>query len=211
MPDWDDIFSEKGKVFTEPHQDMERIANLFEEKGVKKILDIGSGTGRHLLYFAKKGFDIYGMDASPKGISIAKRWLLEENVKAEIILHRMEEKFPYEDNFFEAVISIQVIHHNKMKDILITVSEIERVLKKNGIIFITFPRIGNNFGRDIGREDWKLLEIEKNTYIPHAGPEKGLPHHFFTIEEIHEVFSSFNILEIYDDRERHRAILGIKK
>jgi SAM-dependent methyltransferase len=207
MPDWDDIFSEKGKVFTEPHPDMEKMFKLFEEKGVKRILDIGSGTGRHLIYFSKKGFEVYGMDASPKGISIAEQWLLEENLKAEIILHRMEEKFPYEDSFFDVVISIQVIHHNKMKDILITVSEIERVLRKEGIIFITFPRKGDGSGR----EDWKLTEIEKNTYIPQAGKERGLPHHFFTLEEIHDVFHSFELLEIYDDRKRHRAILGIKK
>jgi len=206
MPDWDEIFSEKGKVFTEPHQDMDTIATLFEEKGVRRILDIGSGTGRHLLYFSKKGFEVYGMDASLKGISIAKKWLSEENLKAEIILHRMEEKFPYKDDFFDAIISIQVIHHNKMKNIKITISEIERVLKKGGIIFITFPRLK---GRS-GLKDWKLKEIEKNTYIPQAGQEKGLPHHFFTIEEIHDLFHSFNLLEIYDDRKRHRAILGIK-
>jgi len=206
MPEWDDIFSEKGKVFTESHQDMEKIAKLFKEKGVQKILDIGSGTGRHLLYFSKKGFEVYGMDASPKGISIAKQWLLEENLNAEIILHRIEEKFPFEDNFFDAIISIQVIHHNKMKEILITISEIERVLKKGGIIFITFPRLESRSGLD----KWELMEIEKNTYIPQAGQEKGLPHHFFTIEEIHDLFRSFDLLEIYDDRKRHRAILGIK-
>ncbi|MFX1310740.1 MAG: class I SAM-dependent methyltransferase [Promethearchaeota archaeon] len=207
MPDWDEIFSEKGKVFTEPHQDMEKIVKLFEEKGVQKILDIGSGTGRHLIYFSKKGFEVYGMDASPKGISIAKHWLSEEDLKAEIILHRMEEKFPYEDNFFDAIISIQVIHHNRMKDILFTVSEIERVLKKGGIIFITFPRLEGRTDLD----EWKLKEIEKGTYLPQSGQEKGLPHHFFTMEEIHEVFSSFTILEIYNDRKRHRAILGVKK
>ncbi len=207
MPDWDDIFSEKGKVFTDPHPDMEKISKLFEEKGVKRILDIGSGTGRHLIYFSKKGFEVYGMDTSQKGISIAKQWLVEENLKAEIILHKMEQKFPYEDNFFDAVIAIQVIHHNKMKDIVITVNEIERVLRKEGIIFITFPRKSDGSGR----EDWKLMKIEKNTYIPQAGQEKGLPHHFFTLEEIHDVFSSFNLLEIYNDRKRHRAILGIKK
>jgi len=119
----------------------------------------------------------------------------------------MEAKFPYDDNFFDAIISIQVIHHNKMKDILITVSEIERVLRKGGVIFITFPRLEGRGGLD----DWKLKEVERGTYIPQAGQEKGLPHHFFTMEEIHDVFSSFNLLEIYNDRKRHRAILGIKK
>ncbi|MFX0002759.1 MAG: class I SAM-dependent methyltransferase [Candidatus Hodarchaeota archaeon] len=207
MPDWDDIFSEKGKVFTEPHQDMERIAKIFEENGVKRILDIGSGTGRHLIFFAKKGFEIYGFDASPKAISIAKEWLAEEDLNVEIKLNRMEAKFPYDDNFFDAIISIQVIHHNKMKDILNTVREIKRVLRKGGIIFITFPRLE---GRG-DLEDWSLKEIERNTYIPQVGPEKGLPHHFFTVEEIYDVFSSFNLSELYNDRKRHKAILGFKK
>lgn len=207
MPDWDDIFSEKGKVFTEPHTDMEKIVKIFEERGVQKILDVGSGTGRHLIFFSKKGFDIYGFDASPKAISIAKEWLAEENLNVKIKLNRMEAKFPYADNFFDAIISIQVIHHNKMKDILMTVREIERVLRKGGVIFITFPRLEGRGGLD----DWKLKEVERGTYIPQAGQEKGLPHHFFTMEEIHDVFSSFNLLEIYNDRKRHRAILGIKK
>lgn len=207
MPDWDDIFSEQGKVFTDPHKDMERIAKLFKERGVRTILDIGCGTGRHLIFFSKLDFEMYGFDASPKGLSLTKQWLSEEHLSAKLINHRMEERFPYDDNYFDAVISIQVIHHNKMKDILFTVSEISRILKKEGFIFITFPKLEIKGKRD----DWKLKEIEKGTYIPQAGQEKGLPHHFFTIEEIHDVFSTFNLLEIYDDRGRHRAILGVKK
>ncbi|MFX1419768.1 MAG: class I SAM-dependent methyltransferase [Promethearchaeota archaeon] len=207
MPDWEDIFSEKGKVFTEPHQDMEKIAEFFQKREVQKILDVGSGTGRHLVFFSKKGFEVYGFDASPKAISIAKKWLEEENLVGSLKLHRMEEKFPYQDLFFDAVISIQAMHHNKIKDILVTVGEIERVLKNGGIIFITFPKLEGVLESD----DWKLEEIEKGTYIPQAGQEKGLPHHFFTIEEILEVFGSFNLLEIYDDGEMHRAILGVKK
>ena len=206
MSEWDQIFSEKGKVFTEPHPDMDRISELFKEKGVVRILDLGSGTGRHLVYFAKKGFEVYGIDASPKGIEMANQWLSEENLKANIVLHRMEEKFPYENNFFDAIISIQVIHHNRMKDIKVTISEIGRILRKGGIIFITFPKLGGTW-----RETSDLKEIEKGTFIPQKGKEKGLPHHFFTIEEIHEVFYSFNILEIYDDRKHHRAVLGVKK
>ncbi|MFX0012466.1 MAG: class I SAM-dependent methyltransferase, partial [Candidatus Hermodarchaeota archaeon] len=75
MPDWDDIYKKQGKVFIKPHPDMERLANLFKEKEVKRILDLGCGNGRHLMFFGKKGFDIYGMDASSKGIELAKEWL----------------------------------------------------------------------------------------------------------------------------------------
>jgi SAM-dependent methyltransferase len=207
MPDWNEIFSEKGKVFTELHPEIERVADLLEKKGSKRVLDLGCGTGRHLIYLSKKGFEVYGLDASPKALEIAEKWLSEENEKAELQLHRMEHEFPYDNDFFDAIISIQVIHHNLIEDIIYTVSEIERILKPSGVIYITFPRLGGGSKID----EWELKEIETGTYIPQAGPEKGLPHHFFTIEEINQTFSSFNLLEIYDDRTNHRAILGVKK
>ncbi|MFX1452171.1 MAG: class I SAM-dependent methyltransferase [Promethearchaeota archaeon] len=207
MPDWEDIFSEKGRVFIEPHPDMDKLSKIFKEKNIHKILDIGFGTGRHIVFFSKQGFKMYGFDASTKGLELTNKWLAEEGLSAQLVLHKMELKFPYPNTFFDAIISIQVIHHNKMKDILITVSEIERVLKKGGYIFITFPKLENNANFD----EWKLKEIEDGTFVPQDGQEKGLPHHFFTIDEIYDVFSSFNLLEIYNDGTNHRAILGVKK
>ena len=80
MPDWNEIFTERGKVFLEPHPDMERLVKLFKKNDVQKILDLGCGTGRHLLFFFKKGFDMFGIDASPKGIEIAQECLSEEGI-----------------------------------------------------------------------------------------------------------------------------------
>ena len=205
MPDWNDIFTKKGKVFTEPHSDMERIVIIFKNKRVQKVLDLGCGTGRHLIFLSKKGFDVYGFDASPKALSLATQWLEEENLNVELKLARMEEPFPYDDDYFDAIISIRVIHHNKISEILKTVGEIGRILKKEGLIFINFLKLGNIW------ESANLKEVEKGTYIPQKGKEKGLLHHFFTIEEIHNTFSSFDLIEIYPDGKNHRAILGIKK
>ncbi len=207
MSAWDDIFTEKGRVFLESHPDMERLSELSKEKGIKRILDLGCGTGRHLLFFSKKGFEVYGMDASPKALKIAKEWLSEENINVDIQLNRMELKFPYDDNYFDAIISIQVIHHNLIKDIIFTVKEIERILRPKGLIFITFPKIGVGSKLD----KWELKEIEQGTYIPQTGQEKGLPHHFFTLDEIHQVFRAFELIEIFMDKTNHRAILGVKK
>ena len=100
----------------------------------------------------------------------------------------------------------KVTHHNKISDILNTVGEIGRILKKGGLIFITFPKLGKTW-----EQSANLKEVEKGTYLPQKGKEKGLLHHFFTIEEIHNTFSSFDLIEIYPDGKNHRAILGIKK
>jgi len=205
MPDWDDVFAKKGKYFTEPHPDIERLANLFRKKGVQRILDLGCGTGRHLLFLLKRGFEVYGLDGSPNGLEIAKNWLIEENLSSELTCQKIEHKFPYKDGFFDAVISIQVIHHNLMKDIMFTVKEIERILKPEGFIFLTFPLLQGFYV-----QKQKMKKVETRTYIPLEGQEKGLPHHFFTVAEIKRSFSAFDLSEIYIDKTNHRAILGHK-
>ena len=205
MPDWDNVFAEKGKYFTTPHPDMERLANLFREKGVRRILDLGCGTGRHLLFLLKKGFEVYGLDGSPNGLEIAENWLTEENLSSELTCQKVEHEFPYKNDFFDAVISIQVIHHNLMKDIKFTVNEILRTLKTEGFIFLTVP-----LSQDFYVKKSNMKKVELITYIPLVGQEKGLPHHFFTVAEIKKVFSAFNLSEIYIDETNHRAILGQK-
>ena len=207
MPEWDDIFTDKGRVFLNPHSDMERISKLFKKQKIQRILDLGCGSGRHILFFAKKGFDVYGLDGSPRGIELAREWLAEEGEEAKFECSRIEHPFPYVNKFFDAIISIQVIHHNFIDGILKTVKEIERVLKKKGIIFITIPYLNDNPTSD----EWRLKKVENSTYIPQAGKEKGIPHHFFSLEEIKKIFKAFELLEIYIDTTNHRAILGIKK
>jgi 2-polyprenyl-3-methyl-5-hydroxy-6-metoxy-1,4-benzoquinol methylase len=172
-----------------------------------RILDLGCGTGRHLLFFASQGFEVYGLDAATKGVEIARKWLTENNLNCNLTVQRMEEIFPYEDSFFDAVISIQAMHHNKVKEIKFTIREIKRVLKPGGLIFITVP---------ISKLTYKnnhpnLEKIEKGTYLPLSGPEKGLLHHFFTEREISKFFKGFEIKKIYLDRTKHRAILGFKR
>jgi len=154
-----------------------------------------------------QGFEVHGIDASPKALEIARDWLKKESLRAELKNLRMEQEFPFIDNFFDAIISIQVIHHNVMRDIAFTIKEITRVLKLGGYIFITVP-IWEVRSR---KKKWYLKENEDNTYIPRHGLEKGILHHFFTLEEIYEVFNSFDLKELYIDGSNHRAILGQKR
>lgn len=207
MDSWNSIFKKQGKVFVKPHRDMMGIADLLKERNAKRILDLGCGTGRHLIFFANQGYEVYGIDAAFDGIEIAKKWLAENNLNCNLTIQRIEEKFPYEDSFFDAVISIQAMHHNKIKKIKFTIREIKRVLKPDGLIFITVP-IMKLFDK---KYPSSLKKIEKGTYLPLSGPEKGLPHHFFTESEIYKVFKGFDIKKIYLDRTTHRAFLGFKK
>jgi SAM-dependent methyltransferase len=209
MPDWERIFEEHGRVFTEPHSEMNRITEVFRDNDVKKVLDVGCGTGRHLVYLSKLGFRVWGFDVSSTALTLAKEWLDEEKCNAVLLQHKMEEPFAYADGFFDGIISTQVIHHNLMSEILLTVSEMHRVLREGGLLFVTFPIL--NESPMTGKEDWNLEPVEPGTYIPRSGPEAGIPHHYFEIDEIYVVFSGFDILEIFVDDTNHRCVLGRKK
>jgi cyclopropane fatty-acyl-phospholipid synthase-like methyltransferase len=200
---WEKIFQEKGKVFTEPHEDMNTVVQTLRKQRAKKILDLGSGSGRHVIYFSKKGFSVYGLDHSLSGLDMTKKWLKEEGFHAELVAQEITDNFPWKDNFFDAVIAIQVIHHADIATIKEIISEVERVVKKNGFIFITVPKLKNQ------GENFK--QIEPNTYIPLDGLEKGLPHHIFTPEELKILFSNFNVIDIQVDKGNHYCLSAFKR
>ncbi|MBN2229701.1 MAG: class I SAM-dependent methyltransferase [Candidatus Thorarchaeota archaeon] len=209
MPEWDTIFREHGYFFVDPHPEVVRISDMFRKNGVKRILDLGCGTGRHIVFLSKCGFEMYGFDSSSNAVDLTNKWLEEENLTATVSNHLMQDRFLYPSTFFDAVISIQVIHHNMLKDIIFTIREMERVTRTGGYVFFSVPILGpkpNN-----SKDDWELQEVEPGTFIPRSGPESGIPHHFFTEDEIFSLFNGFNILEIFVGNTDHRCVLGIKK
>lgn len=200
---WNEIFAQQGRVFTEPHEDMSKIVQILKERATSTVLDLGSGTGRHVVYLAKHGFSLFGLDNSPEGIRATRQWLADEDMQADLRLQGMTERFSYSDAFFDAVVSVQVIHHADIATIRRIVEEISRVLKKGGLLFITVPRLRN--------QGKTFKQLEPNTYIPLDGPEKGLPHHYFTPLELREVFAGYDIEDIHLDTFQHYCMLAFKR
>jgi SAM-dependent methyltransferase len=200
---WDDLYKRQGRVFTEPHEDMPGIVRLLKDRGATTVLDLGSGTGRHTIYLARNGFSVFGLDNSPEGINVTRQWLADEGLVANLQLQSMTEKLPYEDAFFDAVISVQVIHHAGIATIRGIVGEISRVLKRGGFLFVTVPRLRN--------QAEKFEQVEPNTFIPLNGPERGLPHHYFTPEELREVFGGFDVADIHLDAAQHYCLWADKR
>ena len=75
----------------------ELIVRLLRPGKGERILDIGCGTGNHLLLFYRLGFDVTGLDASPYMLDIARSRLGD---KASLRIGRAED-LPFEDNEFD--------------------------------------------------------------------------------------------------------------
>lgn len=219
---WNKIFKEEGKSFTKTQENIPSIAKLFKNKGVKKVLDLGCGTGRHTVYLVKNGFEVYGIDIAPVGIKLAKEWLEKEKLKANFKLGNIYQKLPYKDNFFDAIVATQVINHGKINNIRKSIEEMERILKPKGLIFLTARRRRlrnwhtNSIRREIFQEpnsnktfktDYKIIGYR--TYVPIEGGEKGLIHYIFDKNALKKEFKNFKIYNIsVSSNKRHYCLLG---
>jgi len=220
---WDKIFKYEGKIFNKVQENIPEIAKLFKKKGVKRVLDLGSGSGRHIIYLAKKGFDVYGIDNSVAGIKITKDWLRRGGLKANLKVGSVYKKLPYKDNFFDAIISVQVINHATIKNIRKSIKEIERILKPGGLIFITVRRRIFRKWRlnsiiiepyKIWGGKYKIINgkcriIGPRTYVPLDGGEKGLIHFLFSEKLFRREFRNFKVHHIGStSNKRHYRFLG---
>jgi SAM-dependent methyltransferase len=170
---------------------------------LKSTFDIGCGTGKYLEYLQSKNFRVAGIDSSKTAIEISKKRLGES---ADLVLADMYD-FEMPKNKYDLILSVSTLHHGTKEQINKLVNQIYNSLATDGIIFITLPDIKFNKKSNTFKND---KEIAPGTYSPLSGPEKGLPHSFFSKQEIDSLFSSFGEIEINIDKIGRWFIIGTK-
>ena len=104
-----------------------KMINFYKLNSDSKILDIGCGKG-FLLYDFKKllpDCELFGLDISEYAITNAK-----PEIKEKLTLGSSS-KLPWEDNFFDLVISINTFHNLYCYELEKSLLEMERVGKQN--------------------------------------------------------------------------------
>ena len=104
-----------------------KMINFYKLNSDSKILDIGCGKG-FLLYDFKKllpDCELFGLDISEYAITNAK-----PEIKDKLTLGSSS-KLPWEDNFFDLVISINTFHNLYCYELEKSLLEMERVGKQN--------------------------------------------------------------------------------
>lgn len=111
------------------------ILNLLKknyEETNHKLLDLGAGEGALSLKLKKFGFDVYATDISAEIFKV-------KDIPFKIA--NLDKNIPYTDNFFDCIVCVELLEH--LKNPWITMEEIRRVLKQNGLLVLTTPNIHN--------------------------------------------------------------------
>lgn len=101
-----------------------------------KALDQGCGTGFYTIMLERMGYDVTGLDISMALLSEAKK--NKEKFQCSFKLIRGDiRKMPFKDETFDVLLSGGIIEH--VKETEKTLNEIQRVIKKGGILVINVP------------------------------------------------------------------------
>ena len=167
---------------------------------MKRVLDIGCGNGKYLVFLKSLGFKTDGIDSSPTAVEMTKEAL---NDDSNVLLTDMYEyDFPKEQ--YDLVISIAAIHHGLKAQVRRTIKQIYTALLSGGIFFVTLP---DNEGALHWISMTEHQELEPGVRVPLHGPEAGLPHSSFTKQEIKEMFSDFTKINMQLLADRGRWII----
>ncbi len=142
----------------------------------KKILDWGCGPGRiirHLPHVIGNGCEYFGTDYNKKSID----WCSKNLADIHFNKNSLNAQLPYNDNFVDVIYGISIFTHLSEKLHYDWYNELYRILKPNGIMFLTTQ--GDNF-------KIKLTDVELKKYNADQLIVRG------HVKEGHRTYSAFH-------------------
>jgi len=195
---WEQLFAQRAWGAYPPEELVRFIARNFRmvpDRAQIRVLEIGCGPGPNIWYLVREGYTVAGIDGSPTAVLQAARRLESEGLPSG--LPQVDLKvgdfisLPWPDESFDAVVDVAALYANPMKKIKAVVAEVRRVLKPGGLFFSKMFA-DQTTGSQTG------CMIEPGTVLqPTEGPCSGNEiAHFFAREEVQDVFSRFDGLEV---------------
>ncbi len=148
-----------------------------------KLLDLGCGIGNYTKYFMACGYDVISSDISKIALNKVKEF------NPNVVHLDMSEHLPFENNTFDIVFASLSIHYFDDKTTTSLISEIKRILKKEGIFIGSVNSIkAYDFIKDHIKEISHHYYLSNDKYI-----------RLFDIEDINKYLKDFCVLLVREE------------
>ena len=111
------------------------LANVVAPPG--PVADLGCGPGAHALALARRGYDVAGVDGSPRMVEVARTRAARDKVDATFDMHDVSAPLRFADASLGGVLAILVVQH--LPHPAAFIAEIRRCLRPGGHLLITAP------------------------------------------------------------------------
>jgi cyclopropane fatty-acyl-phospholipid synthase-like methyltransferase len=180
-----------------PQSDVVRFVKFLKEQGVilegKRVLDLGSGTGRNSNYFAELGCIVDGIEISKTAVSLARKYSTENNLNIDYYNDSLGEPWIFlGSRRYDVLLDVTSSNSLSEEEREVFLAEAYRVLNPDGYFFT------KALCKD-GDENAKYLiktnpGKEKDTYIM---PGLGVEERVWSKEDFVATYSKhFRIMEM---------------
>lgn len=218
----------KDRGYAEAQLFMQNLTRFLNLNPGDRILDLACGKGRHSIYLNRLGFDVTGVDLSPRSIEYAKQFENESlHFKVQCMCKAMPEEFDAVFNLFTSF-----GYFERDEDNFRTIASIKEQLKPGGYGVIDFMNVKKVTANLVPQEvktvkgiEFHLTRSVKNGYILKDinFEDEGTLYHFtervkaLSLDDFKEYFSRAGIalkhvfgnyhLEEFDEDSSDRLIL----
>lgn len=139
------------------------IKQFMTDHHLKRVLDVGCGSGRIIKFLRENNFDAYGCDVNPIAVKMARKL-----IEAKRIRIAPAEKLLYPSRSFDLILSISVVEHLRHSQVDHFLKETLRILRPGGYIFLVTPNITSPL-RLLQGKNWGgyMDPSHINFYTPH--------------------------------------------
>ena len=111
------------------------LANVVAPPG--PVADLGCGPGAHALALARRGYDVVGLDGSPRMVEVARTRAARDAIDAAFDVHDVSAPLPFADASLGGVLAILVLQH--LPDPAAFIAEIRRCLRAGAHALVIAP------------------------------------------------------------------------
>ncbi|MEO1016598.1 MAG: class I SAM-dependent methyltransferase [Pseudomonadota bacterium] len=165
---------------------------LLQERGVRRVLDLGCGVGRHALALAAAGFEVSAFDGSEEGLAFTREAAAARDLSVQT-RHGLMTELPYDDDAFDYVLAFNVIYHGDESVVRRSIAEISRVLTLKGWYQGTMlSKRNGKYG--VG------TEVAPNTFTVDDpdDSDKLHPHYYCDARELLDLFQGYEPFRLID-------------
>jgi SAM-dependent methyltransferase len=116
-----------------PNYLLQAIIKIMKDLPRGKVLDLGCGDGEYSKQLMDLGFTVIASDIDKERFRYSGR--------IEFVHSDINEKLPFSNEYFDYLLLIEVIEH--LKNPYTVIPEINRIIKKDGLLILSTPNILN--------------------------------------------------------------------
>lgn len=192
---WEDLHEQPRFQPVYPHEVVVRWGLQNFKNKQARILDAGCGAGRHALFMAQLGHEVYATDLSRIGVVQTEKRAKEMGLTIQTQTNPVQ-LLDYEENFFDGIISYAVFNYAHYNDIIEALRRMRTQLKPEGKLIVVMR----------GERDWRLNYAEiagpnmyKMNRLGNGTPsdvEQGMLQCYLDADGMRDLFKDFTSIEL---------------